>query len=134
MSYRTVYCSACLTPIRRRTKHIKEAKRRGRGLCCSKACASLLQWQGYSKGVIEHLDLDIAPGTYRTRSGHTAIVEGRDRNKTWPIYGRVEWWELGNNRQWQKRIRRERWRPDGGWGETQEPFELDLVIGGERAA
>ena len=85
-------------------------------------------------GVIEHLDHDIQPGTYRTRAGHTAVVEGRDDRRDWPIYGRIEWWELGNNGQWKKRTRRERWRPDGGWGETEEPFELDLVVGEEVAA
>lgn len=134
MTYRTVYCSVCQTPIRRLPKHINEAKRAGRGLCCSKACASLVQWQGYSKGVIEHLDHEIRPGTYRTRSGCTAVVQGRDGNKVWPIYGYVSWWELGNNRQLQHHTRRERWRPDGGWGETEEPFELDLVVGEEVAA
>jgi hypothetical protein len=134
MTTRTVYCSVCLTPIERELKHINAAKRKGRGLCCSKACASLVQWQGYAKGVIEHLDLNIQPGIYRTRSGITAIVEGRDRDIIWPIYGRIEWWERGSNRQWRKQTRRERWRPDGGWGETHEPFELDLVVGQEVAA
>ncbi len=33
--------------------------------------------------------LVIKPGRYETRNGNVAIVKGRDKKKTWPVYGSI---------------------------------------------